>query len=110
MRGGRGKRVGHKTPEHQIRWLLERASQHGFKVVPQALPDGSEAPAVDVTRSQQVSFLKGADSRRRVSLRVVTYEGVLEVVDPDLLRMTLVEGIGRAKAYGCGLMTLSPVR
>ncbi|KGF01657.1 type I-E CRISPR-associated protein Cas6/Cse3/CasE [Actinomyces sp. S4-C9] len=110
VRGGRGKLVGHKTPEHQIRWLLERASQHGFKVVSQALPDGSEAPAVDVTRSQQLSFSKGADRGRRVSLRVVTYEGVLEVVDPDLLRIALVGGIGRAKAYGCGLMTLSPAR
>ena len=43
----------------------------------------------------------------RVTLGVATFEGVLEVTDPEALRRVLIYGIGRGKAYGCGLMTLA---
>ena len=42
-----------------------------------------------------------------MTLALATFEGVLEVTDPDALRHGLVHGIGRGKAYGCGLMTLA---
>ena len=42
-----------------------------------------------------------------MTLGVATFEGVLEVTDPDALRRALTHGIGRGKAYGCGLMTLA---
>nr|WP_223186704.1 type I-E CRISPR-associated protein Cas6/Cse3/CasE [Streptomyces sp. CBMA29] len=47
--------------------------------------------------------------RRTVSLTSVTYDGRLTVTDPEALRRTLTQGLGKAKAYGCGLMTLAPV-
>ena len=38
------------------------------------------------------------------------FDGVaLEVVDEELLRQALCCGIGRAKAFGCGLMTIAPL-
>lgn len=37
----------------------------------------------------------------------VTFDGRLEVTDPAALRRTLTLGLGKAKAYGCGLMTLA---
>jgi CRISPR system Cascade subunit CasE len=43
-----------------------------------------------------------------VTVTRVTYDGRLRVVDPDALRRTLTAGLGKAKAYGCGLMTLAP--
>lgn len=39
----------------------------------------------------------------------VTFDGRLEVTDPAALRRTLTQGIGKAKAYGCGLITLAPL-
>ena len=36
----------------------------------------------------------------------VTFEGMLKVTDAELFRKTLREGIGKEKAYGCGLMTV----
>jgi len=33
--------------------------------------------------------------------------GRLEVDDVELFRHALLNGMGRAKAYGCGLMTLA---
>jgi CRISPR system Cascade subunit CasE len=38
------------------------------------------------------------------------FEGRLLITDPDALRAALVTGIGPAKGYGCGLLTLAPVR
>jgi len=46
-------------------------------------------------------------TRHDVRLTSVTYDGRLRVTDPDALRRTLTGGLGKAKAYGCGLMTLA---
>lgn len=45
-----------------------------------------------------------------VTLTRVTYNGILQVTDPAALRRALTGGIGPAKAYGCGLLTLAPNR
>lgn len=36
----------------------------------------------------------------------MTYEGVLQVTDPEAFKALLCEGVGRGKAYGLGLMTI----
>ncbi|WP_368044368.1 type I-E CRISPR-associated protein Cas6/Cse3/CasE [uncultured Dubosiella sp.] len=36
----------------------------------------------------------------------VAYEGYLKVVDPELLKKKMVEGIGHGKAYGLGMLTV----
>jgi CRISPR system Cascade subunit CasE len=45
-----------------------------------------------------------------LALGVVLFEGELRVVDADRFRQTLVEGIGPGKAYGCGLLSIGPIR
>ncbi|MBT2392365.1 type I-E CRISPR-associated protein Cas6/Cse3/CasE [Streptomyces sp. ISL-1] len=68
---------------------------------------------LSVRDRRDLSFDKSRDQnasgRRPVSLVTVTFEGRLEVGDPGALRGTLTQGLGRAKAYGCGLMTLAPL-
>jgi CRISPR system Cascade subunit CasE len=72
------------------------------------VPTGTAGePDVRIVRRQRLTFAHGA---RRVTLVTVTYEGRLRVVDPAPLRRTLVRGVGHARAYGCGLMTLAPAR
>ncbi|MFJ4855639.1 MULTISPECIES: type I-E CRISPR-associated protein Cas6/Cse3/CasE [unclassified Streptomyces] len=44
-----------------------------------------------------------------VRIAAVTYQGRLRVTDPEAFRLRLASGLGKAKAYGCGLMTLAPV-
>ena len=46
-------------------------------------------------------------TRSQVTLTRASYEGVLEITDANTLRAALVNGMGHAKAYGCGLMTLA---
>ena len=95
--GGRGKVYAHCTVAYQQQWLLDRAEKHGFSLNPEAFT---------VTESRWLHFNKGTESGRPVSLLSVTYEGVLQVTDPQRFCALLTNGIGRGKAYGFGLMTV----
>ena len=57
-----------------------------------------------LTRVQWQHFAK--HGTRPVTLLAVTYEGVLQVTDPEQFRALLCQGMGRGKAYGLGLMTV----
>jgi CRISPR system Cascade subunit CasE len=93
--GKRGKVVAHQTTGHQKAWLLSHAEANGF-----ALEEG----AFDVTQSETKTFRR---SGAPVTLGVAAFEGVLAVADAARLVAALTNGIGRAKAYGCGLLTLA---
>ncbi|MCD0447508.1 type I-E CRISPR-associated protein Cas6/Cse3/CasE [Glycomyces sp. A-F 0318] len=51
----------------------------------------------------------GAD-RTTIQFTLCRYEGIGTITDPDRLRIALTEGIGRAKPYGAGLLSLLPGR
>lgn len=104
--------TAHVGTRHQTRWLLQRQETAGFKVVekpPQRrlVPEGDEHELV-VHDRRQLSFGK-AGQRQKVTLVTVTFDGLLEVTNPHAFRRTLTHGLGKAKAYGCGLMTLAAV-
>lgn len=103
--GGRGRVVPHRTAAYQQAWLVERSQGLGFVIA-----QGEVGSQVQVTRRAVDTFVKndGGD-RRRPTITRVQYDGLMTVADPDRLRKVLTGGIGRAKAYGCGLMTLAPV-
>ena len=107
--GARGRAVPHRTVAHQHQWLADRAGRLGV-----AFDDGDGQTNFAVSSRGVREFTKGesdpapAGQRRRISLSHARFDGVLKVVDPDLLRTALVTGVGRAKAYGCGLLTLAP--
>ena len=103
----RGIRVAERTVEQQLRWFVQR-SQPGNGTWGFALVDPEE-PTVSVVAREHRSFLKGREERHRVTLDRVTYEGRLRVTDPERLRAVLITGLGGAKAYGCGLLTLAPI-
>lgn len=65
-----------------------------------------ELPEVVVRDSQTVDFIRQGST---VTLTSAVYDGVLAVDDPALLRVALLDGIGRAKGYGFGLLTLVPL-
>ena len=115
---GRKKILAHVTQDQQTQWVLDRAARLGFKVVTSA-EYGGDLPVLEDRGGHRVDganlLINGvergiAEFKRgssRVTLALATFEGVLEVTDPELLRHGLVHGIGRGKAYGCGLMTLA---
>ncbi|MFJ4585646.1 type I-E CRISPR-associated protein Cas6/Cse3/CasE [Streptomyces echinatus] len=106
------KRTAHLTSRHQLQWLLTRQDAAGFRVL--AKPEdrrhtehGDEHQLI-VRDQRSLNFGKRGVPGR-VTLTTVTYDGRLEVTEPDALRRVLTTGLGKAKAYGCGLMTLAPV-
>lgn len=102
---GEKKLFGHVTWAQQTEWLLQRAAANGFSIPLEA----NRGPAVDIVGRKDLRFKRGSEGAS-VTIRQATFEGLLQVEDPDLLRAALTGGIGRAKAYGCGLMTLAPVQ
>ncbi|MFI6575404.1 type I-E CRISPR-associated protein Cas6/Cse3/CasE [Nocardiopsis sp. NPDC050513] len=117
----RGFRIGHRTARHQLEWLLKRTAKAGFEI-PDArterLPapgmplDGVPAPDLRVVGRQDLRFHKKTSDRGKrppVSIITATFEGRLRVTDPQLLRTALLNGMGPAKRYGCGLLTLAPL-
>ncbi|ART62736.1 type I-E CRISPR-associated protein Cas6/Cse3/CasE [Kushneria marisflavi] len=79
-------------------WLDSRAKDCGF-----TLP---VAPEVGAYRQHALSKKEGGQPIRYSS---VDYEGLLEVVDPERLGQVLQYGIGRARAFGCGMLLLRRV-
>ncbi|MGJ7908239.1 type I-E CRISPR-associated protein Cas6/Cse3/CasE [Actinopolyspora sp. H202] len=63
---------------------------------------------VRITARERHSFAKKRGSKP-VVLHTATFEGRLRVTSVELLRRALLHGVGPAKAYGCGLLTLAPL-
>lgn len=95
----RGKVLAHVTPEQQKTWLMNRSASCGFSLTPEQF---------DVTHTAWLRFYKG--SGPRVTLKTAVFEGSLRIEDLQLFKQTLTQGIGRGKAYGCGLLTLARPR
>ena len=90
----RGKIYAHITAKQQEEWLIKRAEKYGFRV--------SESSFRVVQREvRRFRRHQGA-----ITLGIATFEGVLEVTDLALFLRTLTQGMGRAKAFGCGLLTI----
>lgn len=100
----RGKRTG-LTADDQMSWLQGRANDNGFRLGTCRSPQG-DIPDATVTHRSTLRFRRGPAT---VTLSTATYEGILIVTDPLKLQAALVNGIGRAKGYGCGLLTLAPI-
>ncbi len=96
-----GKVQGHVTVEQQLKWLEDRSGSHGFSLV--ADDDGFVQVSVSQRRTER-SRREGSD----VTICTAVYDGILRVEDADAFRHALGFGIGRAKGFGCGLLTIMP--
>ena len=92
----RGAVHAHVSTRYQEQWLLRQAGKHGF-----ALAEDS----FSVVKTRWYHFRKG-DAGNRVTLLSATYEGMLQVTEPETFRRALTHGIGRGKAYGMGMLTV----
>lgn len=105
--GERGKLHGHRTSAYQLEWFTQRVSGWGFTPT----IDSSGSPAEGLIARQRLSFSKGrGEQRNRVTVDTATYQAQVLVTDPAKAKQSLLIGVGRAKAYGCGLITLAPAR
>ncbi|MGV9311831.1 type I-E CRISPR-associated protein Cas6/Cse3/CasE [Streptomyces sp. NPDC003691] len=73
-------------------------------------PSGGDRALTDATQHSPGGRGAARSPASDVRFTQATFDGRLEITDLAAFRRTLTHGLGKAKAYGCGLMTLAPVR
>ena len=95
----RGKVYPLYAEKDQLQFLLDRGPKHGFTV--------PEDQVMIVERGQERLLKKGNHSTNLVK---AVYEGRLKVLDSSRFVDLLINGMGREKAYGFGMMTVIKVK
>ncbi len=104
LSGHNGIRLGLFKEDDQRAWLNHKGELHGFCVLRALImPEGLQ---VGVKPDEQ----EGERVHRSMAHLAVRYEGLLQVTDATLLREAVRSGIGSAKGFGFGLLSLGPAR
>lgn len=90
-----GKRLPLLLPEEQDKWLKKKASINGFSI--NTVTIGNPMPVNMVKR-------KTGDI---IQLNSVPFEGILQIIDKAKFLKVLENGIGPAKAFGFGLLSIA---
>ena len=80
-------------------WLVGRAEPNGFSV---------SRDSVLVEGYQRFEIHKRKDSNK-IQMGVVDYSGILTVTNTGLFYKTLNQGLGKSRAFGCGLLMIKKV-
>lgn len=83
-------------------WWQRQAEQTGLKL--------RDMVATPLTSASGVRLDKPTSSRQPQLHARTRFDGTAVIEDPAVLRERILAGIGRAKTYGCGLLTLAPTR
>ncbi|MHC5906412.1 type I-E CRISPR-associated protein Cas6/Cse3/CasE [Streptomyces sp. S6] len=89
------------TGAHADEWWTRQADTAGLT------PLTLHSQPLDTARALRTPDTKKTQPIRHTRTR---FDGSATVTDPDLLRQKITEGIGRGKAYGCGLLSIAPAR
>jgi CRISPR system Cascade subunit CasE len=82
-------------PAAQEAWLARRLEQ------------GAKLGACRIVDEGPLQFEKRSEGAA-IQVRSALFEGVLAVLDPGALLETIRQGVGPAKAFGFGLLSLGP--
>lgn len=92
-----GQIVSVRGEENLMKWFLQKAANFGFEVLPQSL---------QVSHAGVVTYQKKGETRTH---NTATFTGKLKVTERSLFIRSFKEGMGRAKAFGFGLLQIVPV-
>lgn len=81
------------VPDVMAAWLTRQGARKGFGL--EGMPEIERCDVLRIPRAQ---------GQEKASFGVVDMTGVLAVEDPALFVPALLQGFGRARAFGCGLM------
>jgi len=97
-----GRREPISTREDLIAWLTRKAAQHGFAIDPATLKT-IPRPRQPFTKKD-----KATETLHHATHTATEFTGLLTVTDPALFQQSVRTGIGSAKAFGFGMLCLSP--
>ncbi len=95
-----GRRVGLVREADQLAWLQRKIEAAGGRLI--------SANASYDARLQGTLYRQ--QDKHRLEFAAVQFDGVLEVQDPARLLAAYESGIGSAKGFGFGLLSLAPAR
>ncbi|MBN2127946.1 MAG: type I-E CRISPR-associated protein Cas6/Cse3/CasE [Sedimentisphaerales bacterium] len=91
-------------------WLTQMGSGRGFRVVDEKVsPLLMEAIHTVVRNPGKGGGGSNQDKPTQKRYNGGLFEGVLVCTDSDLLREAVINGVGHAKAFGFGLLSIAPV-
>lgn len=94
-----GKRVAIKGRSATAEWFIDRAPKSwGFEVDPQHL----QIDSIEVLQF-------GGKDQRSITLGKAHIQGQLRVTDPLQFQNSFKNGIGKGRAFGCGLLQIVPI-
>lgn len=97
LEDGSSKRVGLYTMEEQNDWIRRKAEQSGFQINALTLTD--QGMVESIKRKDDCTF--------HIKHQSVQFDGILTVTKPEQFENALVNGIGSAKGFGFGLLSLA---
>lgn len=116
-RGPEGKMQRHDVMMHAKHQARDQSKADFHHAMNQAAidwlcdPQRLETWGIHITGVPQVGAYRQHRMQRRkqhISLSSVDYQGILEVVDPERFLAQMLQGFGKGKAFGCGLMLIRP--
>ena len=81
-----------------MKWLIRKGEQHGFSV-----------KQFEVKTNNDCEYSIKLPGKKVFTLRTLDFEGKLKIVDADRFKKSLFNGIGSAKAFGCGMMMVKRI-
>ncbi len=104
-----GRRVELRGEEQWQRWLTQKAQAHGFRLL--AAHGRAEPPSTHLVPEGKFQGRRhDARGPATMTFASVVFDGALVVTDAVRFRQALEQGIGPAKAYGFGLLSVAPLR
>lgn len=89
-----GKRYGLIRDDALEAWMLKWEDSMGVKI--------SSFNVIDE------GYLSGFKNKDEIRIKTARFDGGLQVLNPDKLMNKIIEGIGPAKGFGCGLLSIAP--
>lgn len=96
-----GKREGILNTTEQVEWLRKKGMNNGFEIIDViALDEGFVKDKLTDTDN----------TGHNTNMFSVRFDGLLKVTDVDVFYSTLRSGIGSAKGFGFGLLSIAPIK
>jgi len=84
------------------KWIKDKEERYGFKLI--------EIGNSVLLSSDRYMWNTLTKKGKNSGYNSIDYKGQLEVTNTDLFKKLLFEGVGRAKAFGCGLILIQRIR
>jgi CRISPR system Cascade subunit CasE len=104
-----GQRGRHQplTGDNALTWWHRKANEAGLTL---HHTDITDTTILRGDRTTKQPPHRTPNSRaRRLAITTTTFEGTATIHNPDHTRHAILTGIGRGRAYGCGLLSLAPL-